>query len=482
MIQEIEHKFLSLILRDSSFIPKSLASVSDDVFSSDQGKWLFNTICDHFTKFGIGISKTALKTRLQETFLDGAQSEYLLYAQAVAVSEPSDKDFEFYIDRLQNGKVYRSILTTLQETASFITPDNAFIQLSKLESKISGIRSSSVKDAETEHDLGRNVIDRMKKFDTEEDDSKGIPMPIAGLNEALGGLKKTHLVVVSGVAGSGKSMMLLQFANHAHLLRKNVVFVTLEMSYVDLEARFHSLVTGLDSKKIMNKTLSQEEKRVFYNRVLKRHIPDSESKNLSELFKLNDVDLGLTPTDEEKKLFGEAARIRAFDRFAVKASAIKTLDNRFFILDAPGGMTIPRLKSNLKNISNRFPIDLLVVDYINIMASGLRDQESWQEGAAVSRSLKQIAREYKIPVLSASQLNIGKGDDKKISQADMRYSKAITENSDFVIAFRRTEKDEMMGIIRLELLKHRHSEFKTITVREKFKSMSIENLMGPASS
>ena len=94
----------------------------------------------------------------------------------------------------------------------------------------------------------------------------------------------------------------------------------------------------------------------------------------------------------------------------------------------------------------------------------------------VSRSLKQLGREYVCPVLTASQLNEVKDDDK-ITKADQRYAKAINENADYVIAFRRTEKDQMMGIIRLEFIKHRNSEVKIITVRERFKTARIENMM-----
>lgn len=483
MIQEIENKFISSLLRDAVNIPRAIAQVPEEALSTPQGRWLYKSICQHFMRFGTGITPTVLRTMLQETFDGDIYEEYHIYSKNVAATDPKGEDFEFYLDRVLNGKSYRDILSTLQNVASSITPVNATVKIEQLEDQIAKIRNGAAGAVINQHDLSSTVLEGIKRFDKKDDDDNGIPTPIKDLNETIGGLKKSQLIVISAPSGGGKSQILLQFGDHAHKLGKNVVFATLEMSYRDLEDRRYSLVTGMDAKKISNKTLNEEERKTFYYRLLKRHIASSEISKLNTLFKMDNTSLGLQPTEEEIKIYGEISKEKALDRFLVRAKDLKMSENKFFIVDAPDGMTISKLRSTMRHLSNRFPIDLLVVDYLTLLHSGGRNLENWLEAATVARSLKQISREYKIPVLTAAQLHVGKTDGKakdnpdRLTQNDMRYSKAINENSDFVIAFRRSEKDELMGIIRLELIKHRGSEGKIITVRERFKTMAIENLV-----
>jgi len=476
MIAEIEKKFLSMILRDGSVISKAIARLDLDVFSTEEGQWLFQLICEHYMKFGVAMTKTALRTALSDNFESRKLEEYTLYAKSVISMEYKDHDFEFYVDRIQNGKFYRDFLSTMESVASTITPANAAEKLDYFEGQLVKFRPSSIRYNPLEHELSQNLHDRIKNFEKTELESKGIPTPIKGLNDLIGGMKKSHLIVFAAPSGGGKTQILANFANHAHQLNYNVVFISLEMAYHDIENRFHSLITGMDVQKVIHRDFTPEERKIFYYRLFRRQIAPSEKVKLKEFFDKDSKNLGLEPTEEEIKLFGKIAKEKALERFIEQTKVFQYRNNRFLIIDSPYGITIPKLRSQIRHISGRFPIDLLVVDYLNLINSGARGLQDWEEGKFVSRSLKQLSREFDFPVLTACQLHLGK-PGQKLSQDDIRYSKAISENSDHVIAFRRSEKDELMGILRLELIKHRHTESKVIPVRERFKTAGIENII-----
>ena len=273
------------------------------------------------------------------------------------------------------------------------------------------------------------------------------------------------------------SVFLLNFAEHAYSLGKNVVYITIEMSYEDCIARYHSLISAMDAKRILNKTLSTEEKMVLYYRLLEHQTDQKSKAALKTIFKKSAVELGIVPNEDELKIYGKIAHTKSINRLFDMTKDLSFKPNKFMLVDSPFGVTIPQLRANLKNLSNKFRLDLVVVDYLNIMSSGVKNLKDWENGKFVSVSLKQLAREFHVPILTACQIHGGKPNvEDKLSQDDVRYSKAINENSDNVIAFRRSEKDEMLGIIRLELIKHRNSEFKSIAIREKFDRMSIEEI------
>ena len=479
MDSTLEQQFLALLVKNSDFIQKSISRLPETIFSTKAGQWFYNIICEHYLRFGTVLNKTSLSNYLNDSFQeDKEREEEKLYIKSVLAKEPKESDFEFYIDRLINQKYYREVLVELDHLTSNINPQNAIKLVSDFEEKSLKIRPSTATQVIQEFDLSKNVFDRIKDFSDQKENVQGILTPIKDLNDTIGGLKKSHLIVISAPSGSGKSHVLAGFADFANRQKKNVVFVTLEMSYHDIETRFHSMVTNIELKKIMLKTLTDMEKRDFYYRLFKRHVEKEDQKKLKDIFYTSDdlMSLGVIPTLEETNLYGIKAAQKCLDRLFDKIKDLKFSTNQFYILDSPGGINLSRLRSQLKFLSGRFPIDLIVIDYLNLIKTGEKSLQDWEEAKLVSRTLKQIAREFNCPVLTACQLSL-KGPTDTISQMDIRYSKAIAENSDFVIAFRRSEKDQLMGIIRLEIIKNRHSEKNTIAVREKFATATIENII-----
>jgi replicative DNA helicase len=426
-------------------------------------------------KFGSSPSKTVIDAWLASELNDTERNNHVNYLMSMTQKTIIDADFNFYIESILNAKAYTDVLNAMDEASSTISPNNVNEVLESFESTLYKIRPQSNQKKAEFHNLSTNVGDRIKTFHTVNTEDHGIPTPIGSLNEAIGGLKKSQLNVIAAPSGGGKSVFLLNFSDFAFMYGGNVVYVTIEMSYADCADRYHSMVSGFEAKRIAGKMLTPDEKAVFYYKLLEHQIVPESLPELKKMFRASHAELGIVPTEEEKRLYGNIANTKCVDRLVTRTASLQFKKNNLMIVDSPFGVTVPQLRANLKNISNKFPIDLVVIDYINIMGSGVKGLKDWEELKYISRALKQLAREFDTCVLTAAQLNPSK-DGERLSQDDMRYSKAINENADNVIAFKRTEKDEMLGIIRLELIKHRHSEFKVIPIREKFGNMRLEEI------
>lgn len=475
VIQDVEQKLLLSLIRDHNKITRVITNIPVESISTPSGRWLYGNISEHFMKFGAAPSKTVIDTWLSGVLNDTERNNHINYLMSLTQKQIIETDFNFYIESIVNAKAYTDVLNAMDEASTNINPNNVNEVIDNLESTMFKIRPQSNQKKAEFHNLATNVGERIKTFHAINTEDHGIPTPISALNEAIGGLKKSQLNVIAAPSGGGKSVFLLNFSDHAFKYGSNVVYVTIEMSYVDCENRYHSMVSGFDAKRIAGKMLSSEEKAVFYYKLLEHQVAPESVPALKKIFRASHVELGIDPNEDEKRLYGNIATTKCVERLVTKVTPLTYKKNNLMIIDSPFGVTVPQLRANLKNLSNKFPIDLVVIDYLNIMGSGVKGLKDWEELKYMSRALKQLAREFDTCVLTAAQLNSTK-EGERLSQDDMRYSKAINENADNVIAFKRTEKDEMLGIVRLELIKHRHSEFKVIPIRERFNQMRLEEI------
>jgi len=475
MIEAIEKKFLLCICRDPEKILKAYAEVPFNTLPTSEGRFFYEKIIDHFNQYKTLPTKTVFKVWISKLEDVEFKSSLIAYFESFSTTTIQDGEFQFYVDSLKKNKIYNDALDTIERFSNTIEKDKIVDQINDLQNELSRIGSSSNKKVDY-YNLSENVNDQIRSFHCSTETNKGIPTPIEALNNAIGGLKPAQLNIIAGVSGSGKSIFLLNFSEYAYRLGYNVAYFTIEMSYQDCLNRYHSLITQFPANSILHSTLSDEDKRLFYHKLYDYHIIDKGSKKkLNEIFKKDLTELGISPTEEEIKIYGNEAKKYSINRLFEHVKDLTFRPNKFFIIDAMFGLSAYHLKSHINNLSRKGNVDLIVVDYLNLMNSGLRGLQDWEDAKHVSRALKTIAREFNLPVLTAVQLNNAtKGE--KITQNDVRYSKAINENADNVIAFKRNDKDELLNIIRLELIKHRHGKSEIITVKEDFNRISIQDV------
>ena len=232
----------------------------------------------------------------------------------------------------------------------------------------------------------------------------GIPTGLKDLDERLGGLHKSDLVIVAGRPSMGKTALATNIAYHASkkILDNNektsVAFFSLEMSSEQLSTRIISEQSRIKSNDIRRGKISEEE----FNRLIET------SRNIHQL-----------P----------------------------------LVIDETPAITIATLSNRARRIKRLFGLNLIVVDYIQLMTTGAKRFDGRvQEISAITQGLKALAKELNVPVLALSQLSraVEQRDDKKPQLADLRESGSIEQDADVVIFVFREEyyvanKEPKMG-------------------------------------
>ena len=221
----------------------------------------------------------------------------------------------------------------------------------------------------------------------------GMPTGLTELDEKLGGLHKSDLIILAGRPSMGKTALATNIAYNVsrHILKKqeksSVAFFSLEMSSEQLSTRILSEQAKIRSDDIRRGKVTEEE--------INRYIETSR----------NIYDLPL-------------------------------------YIDETPAITIATLSNRARRIKRLFGLGLVVVDYIQLMRSSSNKNESRvQEISEITQGLKALAKELSVPVLALSQLSraVEQRDDKQPQLADLRESGSIEQDADVVMFVYREE-------------------------------------------
>ena len=216
----------------------------------------------------------------------------------------------------------------------------------------------------------------------------GVPTGLTDLDEKLGGLHKSDLVILAGRPGMGKTALATNIAYHAaqSLLsrqeKSSVAFFSLEMSSEQLSTRILSEQARIKSDDIRRGKVTEAE--------INRYIETS-----------------------------------------------RNIYNLPLFIDETPAITISTLCNRARRIKRLFGVSLVVVDYIQLMRapSSNRNDNRVQEVSEITQGLKALAKELKVPVLALSQLSraVESRDDKKPQLSDLRESGSIEQDADVVM-------------------------------------------------
>ena len=262
------------------------------------------------------------------------------------------------------------------------------------------------------HDYIDDVLDRYAKTEKSPDVAWGIRTGFHKLDQATFGMKSGEMLVVAARHGNGKSVWLLSAAINVFKQGYNVAYVSLEMPTEQMWIRAVACYCGLPINAITEATLSPEQKIQF------------------------------------------EAGMKDF----------KAAKNRFEIIDAPH-ITVPTIASEMDTIIKEYKPDVLIVDYLGITKpsqAGLQDNLAQ---ASVVEELRALARQKKIPILTAAQLNRepGKGKSKTKGTDRLSRSDVIGATVDVVVQIEEVDPEE--AITRLS---------------DKVKIFVVKNRKGPA--
>ncbi|WP_405374514.1 MULTISPECIES: replicative DNA helicase [unclassified Microbacterium] len=244
----------------------------------------------------------------------------------------------------------------------------------------------------------------------------GIPTGFAGLDQLTNGLHGGQMIVVAARPAMGKSTLALDFARAAAIKHNRpTVFFSLEMGRSEIAMRL----------------MSAE---------------------------------GAVPLQSMRK-----GMLDSRDWTTIAATRGRINDAPLYIDDSPN-MTLVEIRAKCRRLKQRVGLEMVVIDYLQLMTSGKRVESRQQEVSEFSRALKLLAKEIGVPVIALSQLNRGPEQraDKKPAISDLRESGSIEQDADMVILLHREsayEKDSpRAGEADLIVAKHRNGPTDTVTV------------------
>jgi len=393
---EAEQTVLGSILLNNEIFDE-ISDVKEDYFYNPVNKKIFKIINDLLSK-GLLANPITLKNYFtnENELTEIGGSEYLVKLTKFSTSKIQIK---YYADLLHDLKIRRNLIQisreTLDETLNKNSEINAEQIIESAEKKLFDIaeRGRFNKSYVEFKDALLETIAMASSAYKNEEGIVGVPTGLKDLDDRLGGLHKQDLLIIAGRPSMGKTALATNIAfNAAKKLidkekKSSIVFFSLEMSSEQLSTRILS-----------------EQSRI----------------------KSNDIRRGKINQDE-------------FEKF-IETS--KNLENLPLFIDDTPAITISTLSNRARRIKRMHGLDLVVVDYIQLMKSGnYKNEGRVQEIGEITQGLKALAKELDVPVLALSQLSraVEQRDDKKPQLADLRESGSIEQDADVVMFVYREE-------------------------------------------
>ncbi len=262
-------------------------------------------------------------------------------------------------------------------------------------------------------DILQVTYDRIVKLHDDPDALTGVSTGFESLDEMTTGLQRSDLVLVAARPSMGKTAFALNLAQHAAVKEnKSVAIFSLEMAADQLVTRMLAA---------------------------------------QSLVSIGDIKTGNIADDDWYKLARSSAQLA---------------ESKVFIDDTPG-ITVAELRSKCRRLKMNHGLDMIMIDYLQLMSGGGKQENRQQEISTISRSLKGIARELECPVIALSQLSRAselRADHRPIL-SDLRESGAIEQDADLVMFLYRDEyynpetvDENLKGIAEIIIAKQRNGE------------------------
>ena len=344
----------------------------------------------------------------------------LEYITELSLFTPTALNIEHYTDIVREESTRRRLITVCTETAqeaSTGTRETSQL-LDDAERRIYEIAVNASEDKiEPIAPIYGRVYRKIGELMRMEGQTTGLPTGFLDLDLLTSGMHRSDLVIIAGRPASGKSTLALNIASHAALREgATVAFFNLEMSKEQLVSRVMATETGVPLQNIRTGSVSPEDL-------------------LSIAKSFNNI--------------GDAA----------------------FLLDDTPGITVAELRSRCRRIKARQGLDMVIVDYLQLMQSSSRAESRVQVVSEMTRSLKILARELDVPLIVLSQLSRepDKRSDHTPLMSDLRESGSIEQDADIIMMLYRPaayidtdEYREGNNIAHLDVVKHRNGETKRI--------------------
>jgi len=316
-----------------------------------------------------------------------------MYITNLTTKVTSAANIEYHSRVISEASIKRALISVASEIHrdAFEDSQDVFNLLDRIEQALFKISESNIR--KNYADMGtimRQALDELEQKKNNRDGLTGVPSGFSALDRVTAGWQRSELIILAARPGMGKTAFVVSALRNAAVdFGQAVAIFSLEMSSVQLVNRLISAEAEIDSEKIKKGNLAPHEWAQLHHKI----------QRLTEA--------------------------------------------PIFIDDTPA-LSILELRAKCRRLKAQHDIQLVVIDYLQLMSGdstkggGNREQEI----ASISRALKNLAKELNVPVIALSQLSRAvetRGGDKKPQLSDLRESGSIEQDADMVIFLYRPE-------------------------------------------
>lgn len=411
---ESERAVLAGALLDPALLPVVVGRLAPEDFYTERHRTIYRSMVD-LQEAEVEVDLRTLQASLeQQDKLESVGG--VAYLAGLDLDLPDLGRLDTYVEIVKERSVRRRLIEACGEITRHCLDGGLEAQeaLGRAEQAILGLGEEAIQKGFVK--LGQIFHETLAELeDRPEHGFLGLPSGFADLDTMTRGFHPGNLVVIAGRPGMGKTSLALNIAEHA-AIRENrpVGLFSLEMSQEELALRILSSEVDISFGPLRSGHLSQKQ----WTKVVQ---------------------------------------------------AVKTVSQAPLYIDDSANPSMLEIASKARRLRAESGLDLIVVDYLQLMQGTTRYENRNLEIAAITRSLKQLAKELRIPVIALSQLSRQperRSGDHRPQLADLRESGSIEQDADVVVFIYRDElyDDETTdkGIAELIVAKHRNGETGTV--------------------
>lgn len=412
---EAEQSVIGSMLMDSEAIVVAAEIVCGDDFYGKQYGIVFDAMVE-LNDEGKPVDVVTLQNRLKEKDVPPEVSS-LEFVRDLITAVPTSANIKHYAAIVAEKSLLRKLIRINEEIANacYTGKESTEAILEDTEKRIFDlIQKRNTGDFVPIRQIVMNAMEQIEKASKNKGNVTGIATGFIDLDYKTAGMQPSDLVLVAARPSMGKTAFVLNIAQHvAFKLNQSVAVFSLEMSKEQLVNRLFSLESKVNSQHLRTGNLS-----------------DNEWESLIE--------------------------------------SAGVIGQSNLIIDDTPGISISELRSKCRKYKLEYNLQMIIIDYLQLMSGSGRSDSRQQEISDISRSLKALARELKVPVIALSQLSraVEQRPDHRPMLSDLRESGAIEQDADVVMFIYRDDyynKDtERKGVAEIIIAKQRNGPIGTV--------------------
>ena len=423
---ELEEAVLGALMIDNESLSDTIDSLQPEYFYKPDNQKIFEAIINLFNS-----SKPVDILTVSEELKRMGDLEAIggmLYISQLTNNVSSSSNTEFHARIIAEKFIKRSLISISNNIIgdAFNDTIDIFDLLNTAEEKLFNVTEGTLRKSYDKMSiLIKGALDNIEVLRQKEDGLSGVPSGFTKLDRVTSGWQKSDLVIIAARPGMGKTAFALSMARNIAINHdKAIGFFSLEMSSEQLVSRLIASEAELSASKLRRGDLKDYEMVQLHEKI----------KQLS--------------------------------------------DAQIYIDDTPA-LTVFELRAKARRLVKNHNVEIIIIDYLQLMSAGGNAGNREQEISTISRSLKGIAKELKIPVIALSQVNRGVENrtgtgSKRPMLSDLRESGAIEQDADIVTFIYRPEYykiyewdngDDSRSQAEIIIAKHRNGALENVRLK-----------------